>query len=396
MPSDPRRATGFDLLSEELERTFWEARCRAEGRVDTLLPGILEASGAQEPGTNRLAVRHQAPVPVAALTRALGSYLGRADLSTERGKVVDPETGRAAQLDSPLVTAPLHLSRPSRLANHHARAALADGQTIVLNDCHDSLGPWAVRLCVDLATIYSAFVQGNVYISKGDSPGFGSHWDDHDVLVLQLDGRKYWEVYGPAEFSPLRPETLGSASGDFVWSGVLEPGAAMYIPRGWPHRVSGFSDVGSTHLTLSIRRPTAIDLLDLMPAEVCGAGPTSDDWTQAMTIWRSSLTISLQRPVDLNRHLVDTSASPSTFGLSLPGGLIAEATSEARMRFRVNGAWFEASEAGVQILEEMVRRDSFTLDDIRQTGCPDNALVDVVDSLDRVGVFYVATGAGVG
>jgi ribosomal protein L16 Arg81 hydroxylase len=41
----------------------------------------------------------------------------------------------------------------------------------------------------------SARLTANAYISFGDMSGFGVHNDDHDVLVVQIDGRKKWRFF---------------------------------------------------------------------------------------------------------------------------------------------------------------------------------------------------------
>ncbi|MGH3831563.1 MAG: JmjC domain-containing protein [Pseudonocardiaceae bacterium] len=37
-----------------------------------------------------------------------------------------------------------------------------------------------------------------------NTAGFDLHWDDHDVIVVQLAGSKMWEVRGTSRPAPLR------------------------------------------------------------------------------------------------------------------------------------------------------------------------------------------------
>jgi hypothetical protein len=144
---------------------------------------------------------------------------------------------------------------------------------------------------VNLATTFRAHTQVNVYVSFGDAPGFGLHWDDHDVLVVQLDGRKYWEVRRPLDVGPLKGITPGRQGGDAVWSGVMEPGAAIYIPRGWAHGVRGLADERSVHLTFGFRRANAVDTLGLMaPSWFTGDfSYTPHDLEHGIGSWRASI-----------------------------------------------------------------------------------------------------------
>jgi hypothetical protein len=72
--------------------------------------------------------------------------------------------------------------------------------------------------------------------------GLQAHYDDHDVWVLQLAGSKHWCV-GPPQTPALPltyaprlpvqpPEQHGAAAVQRV---LLQPGDALYIPRGWVH-----------------------------------------------------------------------------------------------------------------------------------------------------------------
>ncbi|WSC07830.1 cupin domain-containing protein [Streptomyces scopuliridis] len=45
-------------------------------------------------------------------------------------------------------------------------------------------------------------VQTNLYASLTAREGFGVHWDDHDVIVIQIDGAKRWKLYGPTRTAP--------------------------------------------------------------------------------------------------------------------------------------------------------------------------------------------------
>ncbi|MGW2083910.1 JmjC domain-containing protein [Streptomyces sp. NPDC001880] len=77
-----------------------------------------------------------------------------------------------------------HRLKPAEL---HRR--LAEGATLVL-DAIDELHPGIGRLAQELERHLRTGTQVNAYASWTPEEGFGVHWDDHDVLVLQLDGAK--------------------------------------------------------------------------------------------------------------------------------------------------------------------------------------------------------------
>lgn len=89
-----------------------------------------------------------------------------------------------------------HQLRPAELHRH-----LADGATLVL-DAVDELHPGVGEFARQLERHLRTGVQVNAYASWTSEEGFGVHWDDHDVLVLQVDGAKRWRIYGPTRQAP--------------------------------------------------------------------------------------------------------------------------------------------------------------------------------------------------
>lgn len=93
--------------------------------------------------------------------------------------------------------------------------------------------------------------------------GFGTHWDDHDVVVVQLDGAKRWKVFGPTRNAPMHrdvaepQEPCEEPTAEFV----LTAGDLLYLPRGWWHSVSASEGVRSLHLTCGLTTTTGADLI---------------------------------------------------------------------------------------------------------------------------------------
>ncbi|NVI90305.1 hypothetical protein HUX53_24190, partial [Actinomadura sp. BRA 177] len=79
---------------------------------------------------------------------------------------------------------------------HLVAQQLRDGATLVLDaieEMHPPIGSMVNTLERHLRTC----VQVNAYASWTAKEGFGVHWDDHDVIVLQVSGAKRWRIYGP-------------------------------------------------------------------------------------------------------------------------------------------------------------------------------------------------------
>ncbi|WP_324658107.1 cupin domain-containing protein [Burkholderia thailandensis] len=148
-------------------------------------------------------------------------------------------------------------------------AAYRDGNSLLMNQVQRRHRETAM-LCRRIESALSAHgialarhIGANGYLSPPSSQGFNIHYDPHDVLILQIEGRKHWRLYGrhvawptqpPA--TPIPPEEAGSPRREFV----LSPGELVYIPRGVLHDANT-TDSRSLHLTLSIETLTWTDLL---------------------------------------------------------------------------------------------------------------------------------------
>jgi len=139
-------------------------------------------------------------------------------------------------------------------------AELRDGATLVLDNV-DELHRPVRQIAESLERIFRVRVQVNCYSGWRQSHGFDVHWDDHDVFVLQVSGRKQWKVYGMTRPWPLaRDSQAADPPAETMWEGVLEDGDLLYIPRGWWH-VATPLDEPTLHLTVGVNNPTGIDFL---------------------------------------------------------------------------------------------------------------------------------------
>lgn len=140
---------------------------------------------------------------------------------------------------------------------------LRSGATLVI-DAVDEMHATLRDLSENISSFLGHRIQINAYVSCGDMPGFGMHWDDHDVFILQLSGRKRWKIFGPTRPYPMyrdiQPDEEIAPQGDPIWNGVIEPGGVIYIPRGHWHDVVGINEP-TLHLTVGSTNPTGVDLL---------------------------------------------------------------------------------------------------------------------------------------
>lgn len=143
-------------------------------------------------------------------------------------------------------------------ADDKVLAAVADGATLVLQALHRTWPP-LVDLGRRLAGELGHPVQINAYITPPDNQGFAAHYDVHDVFVLQVAGRKRWTIHAPVVPAPLddqpwerfRDEVAARAGEAPLIDTVLEPGDALYLPRGTIHAAKAQGDP-SIHLTIGV------------------------------------------------------------------------------------------------------------------------------------------------
>ncbi|MEV6792136.1 cupin domain-containing protein [Streptomyces sp. NPDC051320] len=144
----------------------------------------------------------------------------------------------------------------------------ADGATLVLQALHRTWGPVG-DLSAGLSTELGHPVQANAYVTPPQNRGFDAHYDVHDVFVLQIEGTKRWLVHPPVHPDPLRDQpwtdhrfaVAEAAKGTPSIDTVLEPGDALYLPRGWLHTARAQGEV-SIHLTLGIHSWTRYALAE--------------------------------------------------------------------------------------------------------------------------------------
>ncbi|TDC79394.1 cupin [Micromonospora sp. KC606] len=144
----------------------------------------------------------------------------------------------------------------------------ASGATLVLQGLHRTW-PALVDFARDLGTALAQPLQVNAYLTPAGSQGFATHYDTHDVFVLQVDGRKHWRIHPPVLPDPLERQPWGgradevsaTASGPAALDVVLEPGDALYLPRGWLHSAQA-QESRSLHLTVGIRALTRYALVE--------------------------------------------------------------------------------------------------------------------------------------
>jgi len=137
------------------------------------------------------------------------------------------------------------------------RKFAADGYTIVLESVERYVRALALLLhSIEVELNFPT--QVNAYVTPPQSQGFVTHYDEHDVLILQIRGSKIWHLYDGADVAPhemRRREPVATAELPSPTDVRLEAGDVLYLPPGRVHAAEATSEV-SVHLTLGLHAPT--------------------------------------------------------------------------------------------------------------------------------------------
>ncbi|MDT7602219.1 MAG: bifunctional lysine-specific demethylase and histidyl-hydroxylase [Acidobacteriota bacterium] len=170
-------------------------------------------------------------------------------------------------------------------------AAYRQGATVRINRAQRYWKPLRA-LCRRIEQTLGSPVRANLYCTPAATEPSKRHYDNHDVLVLQLAGCKHWRVFDPLVRLPLanvpplpfeeRTEMLKYARGgpkkgradigadecgEPRLEPVLEAGDLLYMPRGFVHE-AWTTDEASMHVTIGLHVLTWLDLLSVALARV--------------------------------------------------------------------------------------------------------------------------------
>jgi cupin superfamily protein len=148
------------------------------------------------------------------------------------------------------------------------------GATISLSQLHERQ-PALAALCRAMEHTFSSHFQTNIYLSPRDAQGFKTHYDSHDVFVLQVAGSKHWTLYDTLIELPLRGQAFDPEKhipGPATRELTIRAGDVFYCPRGLFHSARATDEV-SLHITLGLIGRTWADVMVEAISEACLASP---------------------------------------------------------------------------------------------------------------------------
>lgn len=168
------------------------------------------------------------------------------------------------------------------MVNMRSLGRLLDEGATVIMDQANVFDPTMEVACRALQWWSRERVQVNAYLTTNDASGFPLHWDDHDVVIVQLAGEKAWEVRATSRNVPMYRDADPNAtpSDEIIWSGIMRTGDVMHIPRGHWHQATrtGSGSGRSLHVTFGITKRTGASWLAWL-----------GDWCREQEIFRHDL-----------------------------------------------------------------------------------------------------------
>jgi ribosomal protein L16 Arg81 hydroxylase len=217
--------------------------------------------------------------------------------------------------------------------SQHWKEYLRQGATLIVNGLHQRV-PAVTQLAADLRHDIGYRTHINLYCSPTTQQGFNCHYDNHDVLILQIDGEKEWFVFRETISYPVSKHSsdLAAPNEPPYLQCILKPGDLLYIPRGHWHYAVGCGKP-SLHLTVGIDCQTGLDWLNSLIKDL----QEQANWRQSFSAMANGDSSALKQQLEgLRQNLIDFLSQPDltdkyinevtyrdlpSFPLNLPSGI---------------------------------------------------------------------------
>ncbi|MFO0669838.1 MAG: cupin domain-containing protein [Polyangiaceae bacterium] len=135
--------------------------------------------------------------------------------------------------------------------------------------------------CAALAAQFTEWlhhdVTVNAYFTLRDCRTSGWHWDPYDIFVLQVEGRKNWDIYEPlfdyamSDTIPDKWKVSDLKTARKLATLTLERGDVLYLPAGTPHDPMSPPDQDSLHLSVGVASDRWHDIVSTVVDRVLSA-----------------------------------------------------------------------------------------------------------------------------
>jgi JmjC domain len=175
-------------------------------------------------------------------------------------------------------------------------------------------------LCNDITRRTSERTSAAAVVTSGHGGALECHYDDPDLVILQVAGTKRWQVFGPSVVAGRPPQ------GPPVFDRVLQPGDVLFLPaEQWHHCENG--PHRSLHVSILFFPPNGRNLMtalasQLLSDEVFRRPLTRNDSPEKLAAHEAALKAHLVEAIQamsLANFLTERAASRPIDGIHLEG-----------------------------------------------------------------------------
>jgi hypothetical protein len=133
----------------------------------------------------------------------------------------------------------------------------------------DMYAPHLEVLCRSIRATLHEQIKVGAIVTTGPGGAFRLHYDPEDLIILQVEGRKRWKIFGPPDINPVvglkppapPPEDM------LLFDEILEPGDFLFLPAGNWHRCENQSN-RSLHLGIFFQPPNGLDVVKAITSKL--------------------------------------------------------------------------------------------------------------------------------
>ncbi len=146
-------------------------------------------------------------------------------------------------------------------------AYMAGGMSLAVGRI-DPYAPHLKALCESIRATVQEQIRMGVIVTTGAGGAFTLHYDPEDLIILQVEGRKRWKIFGPPVVNPIAGMTQPAPPEDtLLFDEILEAGDFLFLPAGNWHRCENQSG-RSVHLGIFFQPPSGLDVVKAFTSQL--------------------------------------------------------------------------------------------------------------------------------
>jgi ribosomal protein L16 Arg81 hydroxylase len=147
--------------------------------------------------------------------------------------------------------------KQGRVSSRALSNLLNQGVSLIFNRLENQVPALRV-LCNNIASQTFEHIRAAAVVTSGRGGALECHYDDQDLIILQIAGTKRWHVFGVSDRSP---------EGSPVFDRVLKPGDLLFLPaREWHHCENG--PHRSLHLSILFDPPDGQYIMEMLASQL--------------------------------------------------------------------------------------------------------------------------------